>query len=94
MRPWLADPQHAIWLIPTPDFRRGAFARRDAGDAFWLRASVPQRALTNLLERDRMFTERVAADAENSGLATMHIDGSRTLDGDFEDLVARFKLTR
>jgi len=41
-----------------------------------------------------MFTERVAADAENSGLATMHIDGSRTLDGDFEDLVARFKLTR
>jgi len=94
VRPWLTDRRHAVWLIPTPAVRQEAFARRDARDAFWLRTSDPQQALTNLLDRDRMFTEAVAAEAADHGLATLLIDGGRTIDDEVDDLAARFELLR
>lgn len=34
VRPHLSDPNHAVWLIPTPEFRRAAFAARDRSEAF------------------------------------------------------------
>ena len=37
--PHLSDPRHASWMLPTPRFRRLAFARRTGVDAFWLRTS-------------------------------------------------------
>ena len=92
VRPHLTDPQHAVWLIPTPHFRRTAFARRSPQEAFWLRTSDPQRALANLLERDRIFTDAVAADAARNRLATLVIDGSRSIEDDADDLAVRFGL--
>lgn len=28
VKPLLAQPRHAVWLLPTPEFRRAAFERR------------------------------------------------------------------
>jgi len=92
VRPHLTNPQHAVWLTPTPEFRRTAFARRSAREAFWLRTSHPQRALDNLLERDRIFTAAVAVDAARNGLATLVIDGSTSMEEEVDDLAARFAL--
>ena len=92
VRPHLTDPQHAVWLIPTPRFRQSAFARRSPGEAFWLHTSDPQRALANLQERDRIFTVAVAADAARSRLATLVIDGSRSIEDEADGLAARFGL--
>lgn len=90
VRPHLADPRHAVWLIPTSSFREAAYAAREPADAFWLRTSDPPRALANLLERDRIFTDAVAADAARLGLVTLSIDGERTVGDTVEELAERF----
>lgn len=92
VRPLLSDPRHAAFLIPTPEFRAAAFGRRDSRDAFWLRTGDPRRALSNLLERDAIFTDAVAADAARNGLATLAVDGTTPIDDEVDELAARFAL--
>jgi len=80
VRPLLADPGHAVWLLPTPDFRRAAFASRDPSLQFWRRTSDPDRALENLLERDRLFTDRLREEAGRLALPVIEVDATVTED--------------
>jgi 2-phosphoglycerate kinase len=80
VRPLLAVPEHAVWLCPTPRFRRAAFARRGSLRDIAGKTSDPDRALANLLERDRMFTERVRAEAAGLGLRVIEVDTTLTED--------------
>ena len=68
VQPHLSDRRHAAWLVPTPQFRRAAFRRRRGPEAFWSATSDPKRALANLLERDRMFTDALADEAAQADL--------------------------
>lgn len=92
VRPHLSNPRHALWLIPTPRFRQAAFAAREGADAFWLRTTTPQRALANLLERDRIFSEVTAAEARRNGLEALLVDGARTIEEMAEEVAERFDL--
>lgn len=92
VRPYLANQRHAVWLLPTPQFRRTAFIHRGQRDAFWLRTSDPARALANLLGRDRIFNDAVAADAASNRLTPLVVDGSRSIEDEADDLAARFEL--
>lgn len=74
--PLLADPSHALWLLPTPAFRRRAFTDRGSLDDVAGRTSDPPRALANLLERDALFTDRLRAQCADLGLRTLEVDGS------------------
>jgi hypothetical protein len=74
VQPLLAVPGHAVWLCPTPRFRRAAFGRRGSLWDIAGKTSDPERALANLLERDRMFTERVRAEAAGLGLRVIEVD--------------------
>jgi hypothetical protein len=60
VEPLLSARSHAVWLLPTPGFRRAAFRSRGGLWRIAGKTSNPERALRNLLERDRMFTERLA----------------------------------
>jgi hypothetical protein len=80
VRPLLAVPGQAVWLLPTPEFRRAAFASRGSPGAIAGRTSDPERALRNLLERDRMFTERLGAEATRLGLRVIGVGGPMTED--------------
>jgi hypothetical protein len=95
VRRLLPSPTHAAWLIPTPAFRAAAFDhRRPSGPpwAFTEQTSDPRRALHNLLERDRMFTDRLAADASRLGLPTIGVDLPTDLDHIVERVNALFRL--
>jgi hypothetical protein len=92
VRPHLSNPRHAVWLVPTPDFRQEAFMRRPHADAFWTRTTDPERALTNLLERDRIFTGTIDSDAARNNLDVLYVDGMRTVEGVAEELTERFGL--
>ena len=92
VRPHLSDLRHAVWLAPTPAFRRAAFAGRPAQDAFWLRTSDPDQALANLLERDRIFTAALAGASVSTGVGLMRVDGTRTIQDMAGQLGARFGL--
>jgi hypothetical protein len=76
VRPLLADRDHAVWLLPTPEFREAALTARGSRWAIAGRTSDPERALRNLLERDRMFTDRLRA--ETRGLHVIEVDGTLT----------------
>jgi 2-phosphoglycerate kinase len=76
VEPLLADRRHAVWLVPTPEFRRAALERRGSLRTIAGATSNPEQALVHLLERDRMFTERVAAGARALGLTVIELDGS------------------
>ena len=80
VRPLLTVPEHAVWLCPTPRFRRAAFACRGSLWDIAAKTSDPERALANLLERDRMFTERVRAEAAGLGLRVIEVDTTMTED--------------
>jgi hypothetical protein len=76
--PLLSDPRHAIWLLPTPDFRRTAFDHRGTTWQIAGRTSRPKDALCNFLERDRLFTERLTTDVQTLDLPAITVDGTMT----------------
>jgi hypothetical protein len=72
----LAAPGRAVWLLPTPAFRRAAF---EASGRLWSiagRTSDPDRALASLLARDALFTERLRDDTRRLALPALIVDGS------------------
>jgi len=78
VRPLLTRQRDAVWLLPTPGFRRRAFDRRGSTWTIPAQTSDPRRALANLLERDRLFTEELRAEAGMLGLETIEVDGAET----------------
>jgi 2-phosphoglycerate kinase len=76
----LATPGHAVWLLPTPAFRRATFDSRGTTWDIPNKTTNPQRALHNLLERDQMFTDRLSAEAKRLGLPTIEIDSGTSED--------------
>jgi 2-phosphoglycerate kinase len=92
VRPHMSQPHHAVWLIPTPRFRRAAFVARDRSDAFWLRTGDPRRALENLLARDEMFTTVIAEGAKRNEMKMLVVDGGRTVDDTVSAVAKQFGL--
>jgi 2-phosphoglycerate kinase len=81
VKPLLAVRSHAVWLLPTPEFRQAVFDSR--GGAQWGfigRTSDPERALCNLLERDQMFTRRLHEEAKRLRLNTIGVNTKMTAD--------------
>lgn len=80
VKPLLADPAHAVWLLPTPGFRRAAFDSRGTLWEIARKTSDSPRALANLLERDRLFTERLYQEARRLDLRVIAVDSPMTED--------------
>jgi 2-phosphoglycerate kinase len=80
VKPLLAMPNHAVWLLPTPDFRRAAINSRGSTWAIARKTSDPEKALRNLLERDRMFTERLYEQTKPLQLHVIDVDTTMTED--------------
>jgi hypothetical protein len=70
--PLLADRRRAVWLLPTPGFRTAALDRR--GWAIPAGTSDPARARRNLIERDTMFTDRLAEETARLRLPFVRLD--------------------
>ena len=85
--PLLSRSDQAVWLIPSPAFRRAAFEARDFTWEIPGKTSDPQRALENLLSRDRLFTQQVAAEAKDLRLTVIKVDVGLSPDA----LVARVR---
>ncbi|MEU5711175.1 hypothetical protein [Streptomyces flaveolus] len=93
VKPLLAAPEHAVWLLPTPDFRQAAIQSRSVpGQGFVWKTSDPAKAGRNIAERDAMFTSRLQEEAERLQLHTIHVDTSMTEDDLTERVIAAFGL--
>lgn len=80
VKPLLADPGYAVWLLPTPAFRRAAFHSRGTLWEIARKTSDPPRALDNLLERDRLFTEHLHQEAKRLDLRVIEVEPPLTED--------------
>ena len=78
--PLLNRVDQAVWLIPTPAWRRTALARRGSLWSIARRTSDPETALANVLARDALYTEEVARQAVALQLPTLEVNGRATLD--------------
>lgn len=78
--PLLSGPNQAVWLIPTPEFRRAALDKRGSTWDIPRQTSNPERALANLLARDRLFTDEVTKQAAALQLRLIEVDGSLSID--------------
>ncbi|MEO0743841.1 MAG: hypothetical protein AAFY49_00710 [Pseudomonadota bacterium] len=76
--PLLGDTRHALWLLPTPAFRRRAFDARGTTWDIPQRTSNPDVALANILARDALFTDHLRGEAAALGLHTLQVDGALT----------------
>jgi hypothetical protein len=74
VKPLLHRPSQGIWLIPTPEFRLAAFQSRGTLWSIAEKTNNPERALSNLLERDRLFTMRLQDMAETAGVPVINVD--------------------
>ncbi|MGH3191016.1 MAG: hypothetical protein ACRDPY_50930 [Streptosporangiaceae bacterium] len=80
VRPLLTTPDHAVWLLPTPEFRRAAFASRGSLWEIARKTGDPEKALRSLLERDLMFTDRLRQEVQHLGLPAIEISTVMTED--------------
>ena len=80
VKPLVAVPGHAVWLLPTPGFRRAAIEQRGSLWTIAGQTSDPPTALRNLLERDRMFTERLDEETRRLDLPVIEVDTNTTED--------------
>ena len=78
--PVLSRPDQAVWLIPTPEWRRTAFDLRGSLWSIAVRTSDPKTALANLLARDALFTEEVARQTATLQLTCIQVNGSAGVD--------------
>ncbi len=84
----LARAGHAVWLLPTAEFRQAAIDSRGNASSIPLRTGDPERARRNLAERDRMFTGRLREETRRLELPVIEIDTAMS-----EDELAR-RVTR
>jgi hypothetical protein len=72
--PLLCGLRQAVWLLPTPEFRRAAFESRGSTWTIPNKTSDPQQALANLLARDQLFTDELRAQARAFRLRTVEVE--------------------
>ena len=81
VEPLLSIRNHALWLLPTPAFRQAVVESR-GGSAwgFLARTSDPERALRNLFERDRMFTDTLREETARLKVPAIEVDETMSED--------------
>ena len=79
MAPLLAQPQQALWCVPTPPFQRTHYARRAFVSDILAQCSDPGHLWANWTARDEQFAAYVATDAAARGLAVAWVAGERSL---------------
>ncbi|MFB7549860.1 hypothetical protein [Streptomyces sp. NPDC056154] len=93
VKPLLAVPDHAVWLLPTPEFRRTAIGgRAEPGGRFTHRTSDPDRADRNIARRDHLFTGRLREETERLRLRTIEVGTAMTEDDLAERVITAFGL--
>lgn len=93
VRPLLAVPERAVWLLPTPEFREAALRSRALpSDGFVGKTGDPARAAHNLAERDRLFTEHLRKETRRLHLQALEVDSATAEDHLAERITAAFRL--
>ena len=93
VEPLVPARNRAVWLLPTPEFREAVVESRGGAESgFLAKTSHPEKALRNLLERDRLFTEWLRAETARLELHALEVDTSTREDDLLKRVMDLFKL--
>lgn len=76
--PHLQETHKAVWLLPTPHFRKKAFEQRNMLQDFPSKTSNPNMAMKNLLQRDGIFTNWLEEQVTKYKLRSVTVDENTT----------------
>ena len=77
IRPFLASPDHAIFLVPTREFKLASHERRGKSRGRGERTSDPARYRANHIARDLLMADTYRRDVPEAGLRLIEVDGAQ-----------------
>lgn len=93
VQPLLADSRHAVWLLPDPGFRQDVFDSRGGPSwGFLAKTGNPEQALSNLLERDRLFTNLLTEQVRDLALPVITVSSAMSETEAVQRVAATFGL--
>lgn len=88
------DAGHYFCMVPQRTFQYTYYARRQWVPDVLKGCTDPQRAFENWMERDCLFAEKIARQAQTLGYGVLQVDGSLTLAQTLALVEAVFALSR
>ena len=89
----LAERNHAVWVVPTAEFQRNHYSKREWVCRILERCDSPEAAFNNWMERDAEFARWVASEVDELGLELLKVDGERTVEENAARVASFFQLT-
>jgi hypothetical protein len=77
---FLPSRSNAIWVVPTEEFQKQYYSRREWAKAIVQQCDEPQAAFENWMERDVRFARWVVEEARALNLELLQVDGRRTIE--------------
>lgn len=88
----VSSPHQAIWIVPVPDFQKEHYAKRAWIHDILNQCDDPDNAFQNWMGRDIGFAAYVAKDAMNRGFKVIFVDGSKSIQENYEEVKRHFNL--
>jgi len=82
----------AVWIVPTVDFQREYYAKRDWVSGIVQQCDDPETAFQNWMERDIQFARWIIAETEILGCKVFVVDGQHTVEENALKIAAHFGL--
>ena len=83
-----------VCIVPTKEFQVKYYSQRDWAHEYLADCSDPKTAFSNWMERDALFALSVLEQAKERGFATLVVDGSKTIDENYQFVVGALGLER
>ncbi|HKP72847.1 MAG TPA: hypothetical protein VJT82_07915 [Pyrinomonadaceae bacterium] len=90
--PLLLRPHQSIWVVPSEEFQREQYARREWVAGILEQCQNPDAAFQNWMGRDAEFARRVTREAGERALRVLEVDGSRSISETSQTVAAHFNL--
>jgi hypothetical protein len=90
--PLLHKPHQAIWFVPSGEFQIQHYSNREWIYNILNQYDDTELAFSNWMKRDAGFAQWVINNAGQLGLRTITVDGSLSIDHNYEILAEQFKL--
>jgi len=82
----------AVWLVPTDDFQREHYAKRDWVSGVVGQCDDSQAAFENWMKRDVQFARWIVTEAESLGCKVFVVNGQQTMTKTALEVAAHFGL--
>jgi hypothetical protein len=89
----LPERNRAIWVVPTADFQRGLYSKREWVCEILAQCDNSETAFHNWMKRDSEFANWIAAEVEALGFELLRVDGKDTIEDNAMTVAAHFQLS-